>query len=198
MAIKISLPDDFVTFQRWELPNYRTQLQDIEHDRGVYLFRDNAGQALYVGKSKRLCNRLNSHFNGQGTSTEFAHLIDTITVYFITELYELDIYESYAINVFKPYYNRDKVFYKPVDMAVSWRLEQVEGDIDLMVDRLREYRRERRNLDSGVDADEDIIDDLASRKYGNLLWLHREITKLEKKVEKKRQERDKLRKMLDE
>jgi len=198
MAIKISLPEDFVTFQRWELPNYRTKLQDLEHDRGVYLFRDTAGQALYVGKSKRLCNRLNSHLNGQGTSKDFTHLIDTITVYFIAELYELGIYESYAINKFQPEYNRDKVFYKPADITVSWQLEQVDGEIDLLQEKLRDYRRDRRRLDSGIDADDELIDDLPMRRYGNLLWLHREIDKSERKLEKKRQERAKLLNILQE
>jgi len=198
MAINISLPENFVTFQRWELTNHRTQLQKQEHDRGVYLFRDAAGQALYVGKSKRIWNRLNNHINGQGTSNDFAHLIDTITVYFITELYELDIYESYAINKFQPKYNRDKVFYKPKDLTAEWQLEQIEGEIDLIKDQLREYRQDRRNLGSGIDADDEIVDDLPSKKYGNLLWLNREIKKLEAILENKKLAKSKFLNILKE
>ncbi len=117
MAINISLPDDHLTFATDELSDYTQTFQ--RKPGGIYVLRNGAGYCLYVGKSVNLLNRLRTHVS----SSPFASEIDVITVYFVNNEAERDIYETYAINHFNAKYNRAKVS-KPLPLRSD--IEMIE------------------------------------------------------------------------
>ncbi len=74
---------------------------------GVYLFKDNAGTVIYIGKAKNLKKRVQSYFR-RDVSVKTAQLVSHITdaEYFITST-ELESFllESRLIKKFQPKYN---------------------------------------------------------------------------------------------
>lgn len=197
--IKISLPDDNITFKRWELVNNRYEIETKARNKGVYVLRDENGTVLYVGKSIRLYKRLTDHVSGRGPSSEFNQLIDSITVYFVTESYEVDIYESYAINLFKPQFNKDKVFYRKVDDILQIKYDEVCELIDSITCERDELKEERRNLTPTLDMDETIVDDSDNQIYllGEFLLLSSRIESLDEKLIKLRDKKKQLSVLLD-
>lgn len=197
--IEISLPSNFITFKRWELVNYRPEIEIDARNKGVYVLRDVDNDVLYVGKSIRLYKRLTDHINARGDSQRFSHLIDNITIYFVVEDYEIDIYESFAINHFKPTFNRDKVFYHKVDESVQIRYDEVCELIDSITEQRDDLKEDRRNLSPTLDVDDTIVDDGDRERYllGEFLRLNTEIEILDEKLTKLRDERKKLSVLLD-
>jgi len=43
-------------------PTLEAKLKTIPHGPGVYLYKDDAGQTIYVGKAKSLRNRVRTYF----------------------------------------------------------------------------------------------------------------------------------------
>src|SRR4029077_20738562 len=56
----------------------RPDLSDLPEDPGVYVFRDERGRALYVGKSVSVRSRARSHFCAPAGWTERAEVVDYI------------------------------------------------------------------------------------------------------------------------
>ncbi|NPV47800.1 MAG: excinuclease ABC subunit UvrC [Armatimonadetes bacterium] len=84
------------------------KLQIVPHDPGVYIFRDEAGRALYVGKAGDLRKRLQQHWRGDSLGTWAEHMrdkardIDYIVTRSETEALLL---ESNLIKQYKPPFN---------------------------------------------------------------------------------------------
>lgn len=57
-------------------PAERPDLSQLPHDPGVYVFRDERGRPLYVGKSVSLRTRARSHFCAPAGWTERAEIVD--------------------------------------------------------------------------------------------------------------------------
>ena len=57
-------------------PEQRPDLSKLPDDPGVYIFRDERGRPLYVGKSVSLRTRARSHFCAPSGWTERAHVVD--------------------------------------------------------------------------------------------------------------------------
>lgn len=117
-------------------PDWEERLKSLPAASGVYLFRDRAGQALYVGKAKSLRARVRSYFQ-QGSSDQRAFLpflrrqvraLETVVT--ATEK-EAAILENHLIKEHKPRYNiklRDDKEYLSLRLEVEqpWpRLELV-------------------------------------------------------------------------
>lgn len=75
--------------------------------RGVYLLEGKNGKLLYIGKSNDLRGRIRTHLTKNEIYKEECVLIK---VYFIESQIDMDIFETYLINVKKPIHNKDKVF----------------------------------------------------------------------------------------
>lgn len=200
--IQITLPDDFIAFKRWELVNKRYEIEVEARNKGVYVLRDHNDNVLYVGKSFQLYKRLKDHIAGRGPSEAFCHLIDNIIVYFVADDYEVDIYESYVINLLKPKFNKDKVFYRKNDNLYD--LYRVQYDevcelIDYLTDKRDELKEERRNLSPAFDVDDTIVDDMEQSQYllGELLRLNEKIDELDEKLANLRYKRRRLSILLD-
>jgi excinuclease ABC subunit C len=98
-------------------------------DPGVYLFRDAAGQILYVGKAANLRNRVRSYFGSKkGLSTKVVRLVSAIRdVEFVIAGSEQEalVLEADLVRRYKPQYNArlkdDKSFpYLMVDVQNDW------------------------------------------------------------------------------
>lgn len=65
--------------QRCELPTDRPEFRELPRDPGVYLFRDETGRVLYVGKSVSIRSRARAHFapsSPQAAWTAHAAVVD--------------------------------------------------------------------------------------------------------------------------
>lgn len=79
----------------------------------VYFLYDSFKNLLYVGKTKSLRPRFHGHFNRTMIEKEpWRNEVDTdnILIYNCLNDCDMDIYETYFINKYKPKYNKDKVF----------------------------------------------------------------------------------------
>lgn len=79
----------------------------------VYFLYNNSKNLLYIGKSISLKNRLMSHFSKALLELEpWRKEVDkeNIVIYQCNNDADLDIYETYFINKYRPKYNKDKMF----------------------------------------------------------------------------------------
>ena len=76
---------------------------------GVYQFRDEAGEILYVGKAKNLKNRLNSYFSNR-LLPKTAQMVGSASEIFyikVTSEFEAFLLEANLIKKYKPKYNSE-------------------------------------------------------------------------------------------
>lgn len=78
--------------------------------KGIYCFRDEFNNPLYVGKSVDLKKRIQQH----KTTAKFFFMVEKIEIYFFDEAGNdlLDYYETHFINLIQPTLNKSKAFYK--------------------------------------------------------------------------------------
>ncbi len=75
---------------------------------GIYLFRNKAGQVLYIGKAKLLYQRVNSYFQKYNSDWKVASLLDEYTdIEYILTKNEIEalLLEAQLIRDYKPKYN---------------------------------------------------------------------------------------------
>lgn len=85
----------------------------LPHAPGVYIFADGSGEALYVGKSKDLRNRVRTYFTASETRqrmTEMVALAATVTGIQCATALEAEVRELRLIAARKPRYNRRSRF----------------------------------------------------------------------------------------
>lgn len=79
----------------------------------IYFFYDNDSILLYVGKTTGLKHRMYNHFSSQILELETWKKeinLENVVLFKCENLCDLDVYETYFINKYKPKYNRDKVY----------------------------------------------------------------------------------------
>ncbi|MCH4827998.1 MAG: nucleotide excision repair endonuclease [Planococcus sp. (in: firmicutes)] len=89
-------------------------LYDIPRDKGgIIQFFNHSGELLFVGKARKLRQRVKKHFEDSVSPLKnHREEVYRITVSFVEDPMEREIYETYLINAHKAKYNVDKVFYK--------------------------------------------------------------------------------------
>jgi excinuclease ABC subunit C len=107
----------------------KEQLEILPDRPGVYLFKDNMGRVIYVGKASSLRNRVVSYFSARNQlSGKLERLVDRISdldaIVTDTE-YEALILENDLIKKYRPVYNvrlkDDKTFpYLKIDVKSDW------------------------------------------------------------------------------
>lgn len=111
------------------LEKFQSQLSALPTKPGVYLFKDNKNNIIYVGKASNLYNRIKSYFTtGFSTPTKIQRLQNSINdlEYIVTESeQEALIVENNLIKKHKPQYNvrlkDDKTFpYFKIDVNNDW------------------------------------------------------------------------------
>nr|WP_249310395.1 nucleotide excision repair endonuclease [Bacillus sp. FJAT-49736] len=91
-----------------------TDFRLIPRDKGgIILFYNVRGELLFVGKARKLRQRVMKHFE-DNVSPIKGHRdeIHKVSVFFVEDPTERDIYETYIINKLQAKYNVDKVFFK--------------------------------------------------------------------------------------
>lgn len=86
----------------------KRKLVDLPTQSGVYLYRDEAGEVLYIGKAKNLRNRINSYFRSKQLDNKTVRLVSYIwDLEFIVCENELEalILENNMIKEYRPPYN---------------------------------------------------------------------------------------------
>ncbi len=86
----------------------KTELELVPERPGVYLFRNQAGAVIYVGKAVSLKNRLRSYFQGKGHSERVRRLVEEAArfEYIVTDSeVEALILECNLIKEYRPKYN---------------------------------------------------------------------------------------------
>src|SRR5437868_11379282 len=80
----------------------------LPHKPGIYIYKDNQGEILYVGKAVDLYHRVSSYFNGATNSFKTAQMVERIrsveTVIVESELQAL-ILEANLIKKYLPPFN---------------------------------------------------------------------------------------------
>jgi len=87
---------------------FSTKLKNLSDSPGVYLFKNSAGNVIYIGKAKSLKNRVKSYFTKIADHPRIQRLVSSITdietMATDTELEAL-ILESNLIKEYQPHYN---------------------------------------------------------------------------------------------
>jgi len=115
-SLGVQTLDDLQTFSARVAPAVRAKrhlAETLPHAPGVYLFTDDRGEVLYVGKSKDLRNRVRSYFTASETRSRIGEMIGIATgvrgIECGTSL-EAEVRELRLIAEHKPRYNRRSKF----------------------------------------------------------------------------------------
>jgi excinuclease ABC subunit C len=98
-------------------------LTDIPHNPGCYLYKDNAGTIIYIGKAKDLRKRVSSYFQNRDRDPKTQKLLQTIAdvEYIVTRTdEEAYLLENSLIKRYQPKYNidlRDAKSYAYIEMT---------------------------------------------------------------------------------
>jgi len=122
--IKITIPNPDITItERKQIPKENEPIiKDIHgfidfhlipRDKGgIFLFFNKNDELLFVGKARKLRQRIKKHFEDTvspiKTHRDEVHKID---ICIVEDPMEREIYETYIINKLQSKYNVDKVFY---------------------------------------------------------------------------------------
>ncbi|MBU9672535.1 nucleotide excision repair endonuclease [Planococcus sp. CP5-4] len=89
-------------------------LHEIPRDKGgIIQFFNHSGELLFVGKARKLRQRVKKHFEDNVSPLKnHRDEVHRIAVSIIEDPMEREIYETYLINTGKAKYNVDKVFYR--------------------------------------------------------------------------------------
>lgn len=116
--IKITIPDVDVTIPKTaDLETtdiYGFDLLPIPRDKGgIFTFFNEEDELLFVGKARKLRQRVKKHFaDNVSPIKDNRDEVTRIDVYVVEEPMDREIYETYMINELKAKYNVDKVFYR--------------------------------------------------------------------------------------
>ena len=112
--------------QGTDLDALRGQARGLDHEPGVYLFRDAAGEVLYVGKAKSLRSRVASYFGAEASrSVKLIRLvreIDSIETFPVRSEAEALLLEWNLIREFGPRFNiqlRDDKSYPYIKITIT-------------------------------------------------------------------------------
>jgi len=105
-------------------------LSNLPFEPGCYLYRDDSGKVIYVGKAKNLKKRVSSYFHKEHLDPHIGNLVKSITniEYIVTDSeLEAFILETNLIKKYMPYFNRD--------------LKDDKNYIWIMIDRKEDFPR---------------------------------------------------------
>jgi excinuclease UvrABC nuclease subunit len=118
-VINITIPKPSVSITKQENPELSniygfTEFHLIPRDKGgIFMFYNNKQELLFVGKARKLRQRIKKHFEDTVSPIK-AHRdeVAKIDVCVIEDPVDREIYETYIINELKSKYNIDKVFFR--------------------------------------------------------------------------------------
>lgn len=91
-----------------------TDYMRIPRDKsGIYMFFNNKDELLFVGKARKLRQRIRKNFEDNVSAIKlYRDEVYKIAVCFVEDPVDREIYETYIINRLQAKYNVDKVFFK--------------------------------------------------------------------------------------
>ncbi|WP_407653228.1 GIY-YIG nuclease family protein [Alicyclobacillus acidoterrestris] len=104
---------------------------------GIYHFMSRQKESLYIGKSLNLSRRIKSHIAGSTNTRDVHKYFEYVECYFIDDALQMEIYETYMINIFKPKFNVDKV--------ITYKTQRYNVDVN------DAYKNERSNIQQRID-----------------------------------------------
>lgn len=119
--IEITMPEVDLTIRRQAHPEEaniegfnETDIHRITRDKGgIFLFYNDENEVIFVGKARKLRQRIKKHFNDNVSPVkDNRHEIDRIDICIVDLPVEREIYETYLINEYRAKYNVEKVFFK--------------------------------------------------------------------------------------
>lgn len=117
--INITIPKADVTINKQKNPEQSNiygfiDFHLIPRDKGgIFMFYNDKEELLFVGKARKLRQRIKKHFEDNvSVIQKHRNEVTKIEVCIIDDPVHREIYETYIINERKAKYNIDKVFYK--------------------------------------------------------------------------------------
>ena len=123
IKIEIPQPDLTITERKQELKENEPEIKPIygfidfhliPRDKGgIFLFYNINDELLFVGKARKLRQRIKKHFEDTVSPIKmYRDEVYRIDICYVEEPMDREIYETYIINTLQSKYNIDKVFYK--------------------------------------------------------------------------------------
>ena len=123
IKIDIPTPDITITERKQILTENEPIIKDIygfidfhliPRDKGgIFLFYNINDELLFVGKARKLRQRIKKHFEDNVSPIKMHRdEVYRIDICLVEDPMERDIYETYIINTLQSKYNIEKVFYK--------------------------------------------------------------------------------------
>lgn len=119
VVINITIPKPSVTITKQNNPELSniygfTDFHLIPRDKGgIFMFYNNNKELLFVGKARKLRQRIKKHFEDTVSPIKMHRdEVTKIQVCVIEDPVHREIYETYIINELKSKYNIDKVFFR--------------------------------------------------------------------------------------
>lgn len=119
--IEITIPTVELTIRKKDYPEEgnifgfnEADIHRIPRDKGgVFMFYNEDGDVLFVGKARKLRQRVKKHFQDKVSVMKDNRVeIAKIDIFVVESAVDREIYETYLINELEAKYNVDKVFYK--------------------------------------------------------------------------------------
>ncbi|MFK4302100.1 excinuclease UvrABC nuclease subunit [Paenibacillus sp. RC254] len=117
--INITIPTPDITITKQANPELShiygfTDFHLIPRDKsGIFMFYNAQEELLFVGKARKLRQRIKKHFEDTVSPIKAnRNEVAIIEVCIVEDAVEREIYETYIINLQKAKYNVEKVFFK--------------------------------------------------------------------------------------
>ncbi len=123
IKIEIPQPDLTITERKQDRKENEPEIKPIfgfidfhliPRDKGgIFLFYNINDELLFVGKARKLRQRIKKHFEDNVSPIKMHRdEVYRIDISYVEEPMDREIYETYIINTLQSKYNIDKVFYK--------------------------------------------------------------------------------------
>ncbi|HEY4550758.1 MAG TPA: nucleotide excision repair endonuclease [Bacillus sp. (in: firmicutes)] len=123
IKIEIPQPDLTITERKQDFKENEPEIKPIygfidfhliPRDKGgIFLFYNINDELLFVGKARKLRQRIKKHFEDTVSPIKmYRDEVYRIDICYVEEPMDREIYETYLINTLQSKYNIDKVFYK--------------------------------------------------------------------------------------
>lgn len=138
----------------------KDRVNSLHQSPGIYKFFDSYGNIIYVGKSKRLKDRVNSYFRGEkiGKIKKMISVTKDIEVEYYDTHIEAMLRECSLIKELKPYFNRQ---FKNHSRYLYFNIEDKKINTPITISELRKSKsygpfRSRTMLDKLINSFENI------------------------------------------
>lgn len=117
--IIITIPTPDVTITKQDAPQLShiygfTDFHLISRDKGgIFMFYNDSGELLFVGKARKLRPRIKKHFEDTVSDIKnHRNEVSKIEVCIVEDPVDREIYETYIINKLKAKYNTEKALFR--------------------------------------------------------------------------------------